>query len=278
MRSWSDTGMTTVPTLWIRVAVVLTRASWVGVGVETEPRGKTHRTQDRGASCVGVSMRRLLPLLLVLAAATPTSASAVTPPVLRTEVPAGSGTTVTLKPRSDAPRRVDGDPADWGGTLPGFGGALDYSHGELVYQDHIFDAYGADNGQDAQRMAVEDPVEQAVPETYRIDPALQYVPQEFGIPTGPFTFDTHYGDLEHVDQADLDQLRLGTDRDGALWVLARTTTMADAAPATALLLLLDTTPGTATPTVPFGSGLTTRRADVALLLSGDRGWSADLAT
>src|SRR4051794_8108095 len=160
--------MTTVPTLWIRVAVVLTRASWVGVGVETEPRGKTHRTQDRGASCVGVSMRRLLPLLLVLAAAAP--ASAATPPVLRTEVPAGSGTTVALKPRSDAPRRVDGDPADWGGTLPGSGGALDYSHGELVYQDHIFDAYGADNGQDAQRMAVQDPLEQAVPETYRIDP------------------------------------------------------------------------------------------------------------
>src|SRR3954469_25887168 len=269
--------MTTVPTLWIRVAVVLTRASWVGVGVETEPRGKTHRTQDRGASCVGVSMRRLLPLLLVLAAAAPASASAATPPVLRTEVPAGSGTTVALKPRSDAPRRVDGDPADWGGTLPGFGGALDYSHGELVYEDHIFDAYGADNGQDAQRMAIQDPLEQAVPETYRVDPALQYVPQEFGIPTGPFTFDVHYGDLPHADAADLSEVRLGTDPAGALWLLARTTTMT-AANQTGLLVLLDTTPGDKERTVPFNSGLTTKRGDVALLLAGDRGWRADLAT
>src|SRR3954463_143309 len=270
--------MTTVPTLWIRVAVVLTRASWVGVGVETEPRGKTHRTQDRGASCVGVSMRRLLPFVLVLAAAAPASASAATPPVLRAEVPAGSGTTVALKARSDAPRRVDGDPADWGGTLPGFGGALDYSHGELVYQDHIFDAYGADNGQDAQRMAVQDPLEQAVPETYRVDPALQYVPGEFGIPTGPLTLDTHYGDLPHEDEADLSQLRLGTDADGRLWVLARTTTMADPKPATALLLLLDTKPGGAHHAVPFDSGLTTTRADVAVLLAGSRGWTADLDT
>src|SRR3954471_12811418 len=223
-------------------------------------------------------MGRLLAVLLTLLLALPAAARAATPPVLRTEVAAGSGTTVALPARADGPRRVDGQAGDWGGTTPGFGGALMYSHGELVYQDHVFDAYGADNDQDAQRMAVEDPAQEAVPEIYRIDPALQYVPQEFGIPTGPFTFDTHYGDLEHVDQADLDQLRLGTDRDGALWVLARTTTMADAAPATALLLLLDTTPGTATRTVPFGSGLTTRRADVAVLLSGDRGWSADLAT
>src|SRR4051794_13486098 len=223
-------------------------------------------------------MRRLLASTIALFSVASGAASAATPPVLRTEVPAGSGQTVALAPRTDGPRRVDGRAGHWGGATPGFGGALAYSRGELVYQDHIFDAYGADNGQDAQRMAVEDPLEQAVPETYRIDPALQYVPQEFGIPTGPFTFDTHYGDLEHVDQADLEQLRLGTDRDGALWVLARTTTMADSAPGTALLLLLDTTPGDVQRGVPFASGLTTRRADVALLLSGDRGRSADLAT
>src|SRR4051794_40686289 len=153
-----------------------------------------------------------------------------------------------------------------------------YSHGELVYEDHIFDAYGADNGQDAQRMAVQDPLEQAVPETYRIDPALQYLPGEFGIPTGPLTLDTHYGDLPHEDEADLSQLRLGTDADGDLWVLARTTTMADAKPATALLLLLDTKPGGAHHAVPFDSGLTTTRADVAVLLAGSRGWTADLDT
>ena len=162
-------------------------------------------------------MRRTLVALLALALAAPAGAAAlpinaVHPPVLTTEVPAGGGATVRLKRQADPPRVVDGRFGDWGGSLPGFGGAMDYSHGELVYEDHIFDAYGADNGQDAQRMAVEDPAEQAVPETYRIDPALQYAPGEFGIPTGPFTWDVHYGDAPHQDQADLSQLRLGTDK------------------------------------------------------------------
>jgi predicted esterase len=223
-------------------------------------------------------MRRAAATLVLLALALPAPAGAASAPVLRSEVAAGTGTTVPLRPRADGPRRVDGDASDWGGRLPGFGGALAYSHGELVYQDHIFDAYGADNGQDAQRLAVQDPLEAAVPETYRIDPALQYVPQEFGIPTGPFTFDVHYGDLPHTDQADLSEVRLGTDRSGAMWLLARTTTMADDKPATALLVLLDTKPPTAQRAVPFASGLTTRRGDVAVLLTGDHGWWADLTT
>src|SRR3954453_6708085 len=221
--------------------------------------------------------RRVVLCLLVVLAVAPASASAGLP-VLRTEVPAGGGTTVALRAQRDAPRSVDGDVSDWGGGLPGFGGAQMYSHGELVYEDHVFDAYGADNGQDAQRMAVQDPLEQAVPETYRVDPALQYLPGEFGIPTGPLTLDTHYGDLPHTDEADLSQLRLGTDATGHLWVLARTTTMADAKPAAALLLLFDTKPGSAQHAVPFDSGLTTTRADIAVLLAGSKGWPAGLDT
>src|SRR3954465_10625296 len=165
--------------------------------------------------------RRVLLCILFLLAIAPAGAQAA-PPVLRTEVPAGGGSTVALPAAQDGARRVDGETSDWGGRLPGFGGAQMYSRGELVYEDHIFDAYGADNGQDAQRMAVQDPLEQAVPETYRVDPALQYLPGEFGIPAGPLTLDTHYGDLPHTDEADLSQLRLGTDATGHLWVLART--------------------------------------------------------
>src|SRR3954470_16511026 len=206
-------------------------------------------------------MRRLLVSIIALFSVASGAASAATPPVLRTEVPAGSGRTVALAPRTDGPRRVDGRAGDWGGATPGFGGALAYSRGELGYQDHIFDAYGPDNGQDAQRMAVEDPLQAAVPETYRIDPALQYVPEEFGIPTGPFTWATHYGDLEHQDQADLSQVRLGTDGSGALWLLARTTTMNDATPGTALLVLLDTRSGSAPRSVGFGTGLSSTKAD-----------------
>jgi len=201
----------------------------------------------------------------------------VTLPVFRVQVPAGGGTAVPLAPAFDPSRRVDGNIADWRGQLPGFGGAMIYSHGELVYEDHIFDAYGPDNGQDAARLAVMDPLTQAVPEFYRLDPAYQYLPGEFGIPTGPLTPGTNYGDDPMEEQADLSEVRLGTDSRRDLWLLARTTTMNDSHPATALLVLLDTRPGGAKRAVPFNSGLSTTRADVAVFLHGGYGAWADLA-
>src|SRR5207248_8711828 len=74
----------------------------------------------------------------------------------------------------------------------------------------------------------------------------------------------------------LSGLRVGAGgRD--LWFLARTTTMT-APVRTALLVLLDTRPGTATHDVPFASGIHSSRADYALLLTASNGWVADLAT
>jgi pimeloyl-ACP methyl ester carboxylesterase len=221
-------------------------------------------------------VRRFLLASLVAAVCLPATADAANIPVMTADIPAGGGTTSPMRPARDPGRVVDGRVSDWTGALPGFGGAEFYSRGEFVYQDHIFDAYGADNGQDAQRLAVEQPLQDAIPETYRIDPALEYVPEEFGIPMGPFTFSTHYGDLEHQDQADLSQVRLGTDADDNLWLLARTTTMSDTKPATALLVLLDTQPGSTQRDVGFGSGLTSSKADVALYLFGDKGVARDL--
>jgi hypothetical protein len=231
-----------------------------------------------------MTSRALVAGVLVLAGAAPAAFAepnipvpGATLPVFRSQVPAGGGTAVALAPRHDGPRKVDGDASDWGGVLPPFAGSLAYSHGELVYRDHIFDAYGADNGQDAQRLAVLDPATAAVPELYRLDPAYQYVPGEFGIPTGPLTTETHYGDLPHQDEADLSEVRIGTDRQGALWLLARTTTMKDA-PGTGLLVLLDTASGDTRRDVPFGSGLHTTKAEVAVLLTPQGGTVADLAT
>src|SRR5436190_10510592 len=235
-------------------------------------RGQAQRRRARTPS-----MRRalvLLPLSLLFA----TAAYAANVPVLTAAVPPGSGAITPLRAAHDPSRTVDGNVQDWTGRLPGFGGAMDYSHGELVYEDHIFDAYGPDNGQDAQRFQVEDPLQAAVPEAYRIDPALEYAPGEFGIPMGPFTYSTHYGDLDHQDQADLSQVRLGTDAAGDLDLLARTTTMKDASPATALLVLLDTKPGSTSHSIGFGSGLSSSKADVALFLFGGRGSAEDLAT
>src|SRR3954447_3615025 len=108
-------------------------------------------------------------LLAVLAFAA--GASAATPPVFRTEAPAGGGTTEFLGDHPESARTSDGDTSDWNGREPGFGGAIAYSRGELVYEDHIFDPYGPDNGQDAQRLSVMDPLTAAVPEAYRLDPS-----------------------------------------------------------------------------------------------------------
>src|SRR3954454_3638426 len=226
-------------------------------------------------------MRRALVLVpLSLLFFIPASATAVPAnvPVLTAAIPPGGGAITPLRAARDGARTVDGNVDDWTGRLPGFGGAMDYSRGELVYQDHIFDAYGADNGQDAARFQAEDPLQAAVPEAYRIDPALEYAPGEFGVPMGPFTFNTNYGDLPHQDQADLSQVRLGTDAAGNLDLLARTTTMKDASPATALLVLLDTKPGSTSHSIGFGSGLSSSKADVALFLFGGQGSAEDLAT
>ena len=223
--------------------------------------------------------RRVLMFFVLATAAallTPPSAHAASAPVFSTEVPAGHGTTAALRPAYDPPRRVDGSISDWHGKPARFGGSTLYSSGELVYQDHIFDAYGPDNGQDVQRLSIQDPLQQKVPEIYRLDPAVQYLPGEFGIPTPGYNLATHYGDLEHQDQADLSELRIGAGRSN-LWFLARTTTMTAPVP-TALLVLLDTAAGATTHDVPFGSGIKTSRAEYALLLTARGAWVADLRT
>jgi hypothetical protein len=223
----------------------------------------------------------LLALTLILGCFPAVSAAlpvqGLTLPVFRSQVPAGTGTVSALRSAFDPARRVDGNPIDWTGRLPGFGGAEMYSHGELVYEDHVFDAYGPTNSYDAARLSVMDPAVSAVPEFYRLDPAYQYLPGEFGVPTGPLQAGTNYGKDPMEDQADLSQVRLGTDAHHALWLLARTTTMDDAHPATALLVLLRTRPVSASYKVPFNSGLTTSRANIAVFLHGSHGAWVDLA-
>ncbi|MGH2837955.1 MAG: alpha/beta hydrolase-fold protein [Thermoleophilaceae bacterium] len=205
--------------------------------------------------------------------------TAAAAPVLGTEVPAGTAVKQALRNVASSAKTVDGSAADWRGRLPGFGGAVLYSRGELLYQDHLFDAYGPDDGRDAQRLAVHDPLMAALPETYRIEPALQKnLPGEFGVPVPEqFEYSTHYGDLEGTDQADLSELRLAATSDD-LFVLARTTTMLEGGDVrSALLVLIDSggDEGEAVE-VPFGAGIQTTRADKALLLIENRGWVADL--
>lgn len=198
-------------------------------------------------------------------------------PVLSTELQAGTGE-VEDQPRvGSVEKTADGDPSDWIGTPTGFGGTAVFSAGEYVYQDHLFDARGADNGTDAERLASLDPLADAEPRTYRIEALIgQDPPSQFGIDTpGPLKGEEHYGDAGLVDVADMVEVRLGPAND-ALALLVSTTTMT-ASDQTGVLMLADTRDGGGGP-VPFSSGLTSDRADVAVLLAGGNAWLADLAT
>src|SRR5687767_5925890 len=162
-----------------------------------------------------------LGLALVLAAAAPAAAQDVTFPIIGTETKRGSGTTVALPEQAPSPKALDGAFADWSGEGTGFGGTLIRSHGELLYTDHLFDAYGADDGRDAERLETFGPAHDNVPETYRLEALAQQDPAgQFGVPLpDQFRYSTNYGDLDHQDAADLSELRLTADA-GSLSLLA----------------------------------------------------------
>ncbi len=172
---------------------------------------------------------------------------------------------------------VDGSIDDWAGQATRFGGTLIYSRGELIYQDHLFDAHGADDGNDVGRLDLVGPLIELEPRAYVTDHPLQYAVSELGLPTyGPITGKETYGDTGLVDRADLVEVRVAADAD-TIWLLVRTTTLVDAAEA-AVLVLVDKTPGDGARAVPFSSGLASSRADVAILLTSAGGAVVDLVT
>ena len=175
---------------------------------------------------------------------------------------------------------VDGSIDDWTGTPSRLGGTTVRSAGELIYSDYLFDAYGADDGGDAERLAMLDPLNEGVPETYRLDPIFQLdLAGELGVdnPAGP-SAEEQYGDASDrsIDVADLLELRLSADG-GNVYALARTTTMT-APDSTAVLLLFDSVPKSPRYDVPFGSGLATDSGDVAVYLAVTGSRVVNLAT
>ena len=232
-------------------------------------------------------VRFVLPWLAVAVAAGPALAqvSAVPNPdqvtdvpVLAREVPRGVLLTSPADPADPSRKVVDGDISDWTGDISRFGGTAIYSHGELVYQDHLFDATGPDDGRDTSRRERLDPIEDVAPETYRFEPLFTYAPDELGAPMPEqFAYDKTYGDADrNGNQSDLEEVRFASNGD-ELFVLARTTTLTDP-DRTALLVLLDTADGGSAHDVPFNSNLSTNTAEFALYLSRSAPQIADLTT
>jgi hypothetical protein len=175
----------------------------------------------------------------------PPEAPLLHPELARGDLVFGPSTTAKRKAKT-----VDGNLSDWTGTASGYGGTTVRSRGELIYTDHLFDAYGADDGGDADRLAQLAPLTDASPSTYRLDALYKEDPGgQFTDTDGtPIHGEEQYGDLEHVDAADLREVRLASDG-SSLFVLARTTTMRAGAEPT-LLVQIDgvahyISPGTA---------------------------------
>ncbi|HYD09326.1 MAG TPA: prolyl oligopeptidase family serine peptidase, partial [Acidimicrobiales bacterium] len=183
-------------------------------------------------------MKRTALLAAVVAAVTTVTVPAIADeplppeaPVLHPELARGALVVAAAPAEAPSTKVVDGAIDDWIGTASGFGGTVVLSRGELIYTDHLFDAYGADDGGDAERLGVLDPLADAAPETYRLDPVFQQdIAGELGAPTDDVPLpaslraEEMYGDLDHADAADLVEVRVAAD-DSHLYLLARTTTM-----------------------------------------------------
>ncbi|HEU4480348.1 MAG TPA: prolyl oligopeptidase family serine peptidase [Actinomycetota bacterium] len=200
-------------------------------------------------------------------------------PVLSAEVPRGGTSAVPEPASAPVPRTIDGRIDDWVGSGTGFGGTTIHSTGELVYQDHLFDAHGADDGRDAERLETTEPLTDAIPETYRVDALAQAdAPGELGIPAPEeIRYDDTYGDAtQHQDDSDIYQVRVGASGD-VVDLLVRTTTMtAERQPG--ILVLVDNAAGTEERAVPFNSGITSSTAEVAIFLGPGSGTIVDLVS
>ncbi|MGH2710830.1 MAG: prolyl oligopeptidase family serine peptidase [Actinomycetota bacterium] len=229
-------------------------------------------------------MRRRIPLVLITLSALVSGPAFAVPdavpelPVLSAQSRKGGPSADQRQSVEPANKQVDGQIGDWTGESTRLGGTAVYSRGEYVYQDYLFDDHGADNGQDVERAATVDPVAEAEPRTYRVDALAQAAGAEFGAPA-PVGAEEHYGDASYPSgvgrEADLVETRVAAD-DSDVFVLARTSAMS--VPATSLLLLFDTGEATGTVPVPFGSGIQTTDADVAVFVGPARATVQDLRT
>lgn len=210
---------------------------------------------------------------------------ATEPAVVSEPLPRGSvERTGDITQTDTTPVTVDGDPSDWQGTPTRLGGTTVLDAGELVYQGFLFDDHGADDGKDAQRMATLGPAYEEEHRLERLEALAQAADEQFGAPDptgGVLVSPAHYGNAEVPSDleghADLLELRV-TARQDTAYLMARTAAMTDPG-ALALLVLADTDPtAEELATVPFGSGIETRQAEQAFLVTTDGVWTADLAT
>lgn len=137
------------------------------------------------------------PLCALLASAEPVPDAL---PLVTETVPRGDLVVVS---ETNAPAPA----GSWAGTASRLGGTAHYSRGEHIYNDYVFDAYGADDGDDARRLAATLLLGRNIARTERLDQLFQAVGSQFGLPR-PIGAAEHYGDaFDLEDGTDLLELR-----------------------------------------------------------------------
>ncbi len=119
-------------------------------------------------------------------------------PVLSTAQPRG---TISILGTTTGPAA-----AGWTGRGTGIAGTSVLSAGEHIYSDFVLDAWGADDGDDVQRLALLDPLRAAEPRLERIDPLQQAAGDQFDAPA-PVGVPDHYGNDDLNTVADLVEAR-----------------------------------------------------------------------
>jgi dienelactone hydrolase len=198
-------------------------------------------------------------------------------PVLSYPVPRGGLARCEAPARTPSTKIADGSIDDWTGTPSYIGGTTRLDAGESIHTEFLFDAYGADDGSDAQRLALLDPLAGIDARIARFDALQQALGDQLGVPR-PFGAEDRYGNSTTLaDEADLSELRWAAQRE-SVFLLARWSTLTDPANAVLLVLLDTQTDDGAEREIGFDSGLRTQRYDHALLLAAGGALQRDLVT
>ena len=195
-------------------------------------------------------------------------------PILGAETKVGSLIVSDAQPVAPMPKTVDGNVSDWTGVPTRLAGTAIYSHGEYVYQDHIDDAWGADDGTDEKRVSQNAPLMAAEPRLYRpLEAFPQAAGDQFGTPTPPGAL-LAYGDTTANDAqrnaADIVEAHVAASS-STLDFLVRTTGITDAA-RPAVLVLLDTKAGGTYHLARAMGGLTTGAEWALLFVDPTHAW------
>jgi poly(3-hydroxybutyrate) depolymerase len=196
--------------------------------------------------------------------------------VLSEVVPRGDLVYGAASPVTPSSKTIDGNPADWAGQATRIGGTEVIHSGEHIYTDYLFDAFGADAGEDARRLAALALAGQISSRTERVDALQTAAGDQLGVPQPAGTRSDHYGDATNrEDGLDLTEVRWGADAD-RLFLLARVAKLIDTNSMT-VIVLADTQDGVSGMT-GLDAGLATGVFDRALVVNSSEFRAIDLTT